>query len=70
MSEVVPIALLVPQKQVLAVRGVDAGPVLGGLLDGRHRRVLVPLERNPEVAQPFDDWNFFGRSSTETVRAR
>jgi hypothetical protein len=57
-DQVVPVALLIPEKQVLAVRGVDAGPVLFGLLDGRNRRMLVARIRNRELRQPRRDFIF------------
>ena len=44
--EVVPVPFLVPQKEVLAVRRVDARPMRRRLLDGRDRRMLVPRKRN------------------------
>ncbi len=49
--EVVPVPLLIAQKEILAVRGVDAGPVQLRLIDGRDGRVLVTLERDPKLRQ-------------------
>ena len=40
-DEVMAVAFLVPQKEILAVRRVDLRPVRFGFLDGRHRRMLV-----------------------------
>ena len=65
-----PVALLVPQKQILAVRRVDVGPVRRGLLDRRHRRVLVPRERDAELASRATTGTSSADRSTETVRAR
>src|SRR5882672_10994715 len=46
--EVVPVALLIPQKQILAVNGVDPRPVLFGLLGRRDRWMLVARERDAQ----------------------
>jgi len=53
-EQVVPIPLLIPQEEVLAVRGIDTRLVLRRLLDGRDRRMLVAREDNPELGQPRD----------------
>ena len=52
--EVVPIALLVAKKEVLAVRGVDPAPVMLGLGHRGHGRVLMPLEPDAQGAQAVD----------------
>ncbi len=44
-------SLLVPEEQVLAVRGRDVRPVALGLLHGEHRRVLEPLPLDPHRPQ-------------------
>jgi hypothetical protein len=51
-DEVVPVALLIAQKKILAVRGVDAGPMQLRFVDRRDGRVLVTLERDPKLGQP------------------
>ena len=56
--QVVTVPLLIAQKQILAVRRVDARPVPFGLVHGGHRRVLVPLEGDPELRQPRRDHPF------------
>ena len=57
-DEIVPVSLLVPQEQILAVCRLDRRPVPRGLLDGRDRRMLEPLERNRELAQSSNDRGF------------
>ena len=57
--EVVAVPLLVPEKEVLAVHRVDAGPVLEGFFDGEHRRMLVALERDAERLEARVDRGFF-----------
>jgi hypothetical protein len=47
-QQIVPIALLVSQKQVLRVQGIDPLPVAIALLGGRDRRVLVHLPLDSE----------------------
>src|SRR5712692_612813 len=51
-NQVVASPLLIPEKQVLTVRGVDRRPMLFGFLDGRNRWMLMPRKRNPELSQP------------------
>src|SRR5512144_1794682 len=58
--QVVPRALLVPQKEVLAVRRVDLSPVLLGFVHGRDRRMLVPFERDSQFLQSGVDRTFAG----------
>ena len=50
-DQVVAIALLVPEEQVLAVRGVDAAPVLDGLFDREHRWMVVPRVCDAELIE-------------------
>jgi hypothetical protein len=69
-DEVVPVAFLIPQKQILAVRGVDASPVLLRLVDGRDGRVLVTLERDPELRQPRRYVRFLTQNADPTCRDR
>jgi len=54
-DEIVPIALLVAQEQVLAMRRIDSRPMLHRLLDRRDRRVLEALERNRQLIQARRD---------------
>jgi len=51
-DQVVPVALLIAEKQVLAMRRVDAGPMLLSFFDGRHRRMLVTGVRDAELGEP------------------
>ena len=49
-DEVVTIASLIPEKQVLGVCRVDSGPVALGLVHGDNGRMLVSLERMSRVS--------------------
>lgn len=57
-DQVVPIAFLIPNEQIFAVRRVDVRPVLRGRLDGRYGRMLMSFERNTELTQPVGDLGF------------
>ena len=50
-DKVVLVALVVPEKQVLAVRGLELAPVGQRLLDGTQRRVELDVEVNAEAEQ-------------------
>ena len=54
-DEVVLVALVVPEKQVLAVRGLELAPVGQRLLDGTQRRVELDVEVDAEAEQGVDD---------------
>ena len=49
------IALVVPEKQVLAMRGLELAPVGQRLLDGAQRRVELDVELDAEADQRIDD---------------
>ena len=48
------VAPLVPQEEILAVRGIDIRPVRLGIGHRRHRRMLVPFERDAEPVQQIE----------------
>ena len=50
-DEVVLVALVVPEKQVLAVRGLKLAPVGQRLLNGTQRRVELDVEVDAEAEQ-------------------
>ena len=50
-DEVVLVALVVPEKQVLAVRGLKLAPVGQRLFDGTQRRVKLDVEVDAEAEQ-------------------
>ena len=50
-DEVMLVALVVPEKQVLAVRGFELAPVSQRLLDGTQRRVKLDVEVDAEAKQ-------------------
>lgn len=50
-DEVVLVAFVVPEKQVLAVRGLKLAPVGQRLLDGTQRRVELDVEVDAEAEQ-------------------
>ena len=50
-DEIVLVALVVPEKQVLAVRGLELAPVGQRLLDGTQRRVELDVEVDAEAEQ-------------------
>ena len=54
-DEVVLVALVVPEKQVLAVGGFKLAPVGQRLLDGAQRRVELDVEFDAEADQRIDD---------------
>jgi hypothetical protein len=56
-----PAPLLITEKQILAVRRVDAGPVPLRLFDGRHRRMLMAGVRDAEFRQPGEDRDLLWR---------
>ena len=65
-DEVMPIAFLIAQKQIFAMRSIDAVPVPFGLIDGRHRRMLMPLVRNSKLRETRGDGRFgIGRHRKE-----
>jgi len=47
------VSFMIPEKQVLAVCSIQVLPVFHGFPDGRGGRMLVILERNPEVGEEF-----------------
>src|SRR5262245_17965837 len=72
--QIVAVALLVSEKQVLAVCGVDAGPMLVGLERRRDRRVFVTFERYAQSRERLLHLFFlrchsepFGDSGTSTA---
>ena len=54
-DEVVLVALVVPEKQVLAVRGLELAPISQRLLNGAQRRVELDVELDAEADQGIDD---------------
>ena len=54
-DQVMLVALVVPEKQVLAVRGLELAPVGQRLLDGTQRRVKLDVELDAETDQRIDD---------------
>lgn len=54
-DEVVLVAFMVPEKKVLAVRGLELAPVGQRLLDGAQRRVKLDVELDAETDQRIDD---------------
>ena len=54
-DQVMLVALVVPEKQVLAVRGLELAPVGQRLLDGSQGRVELDVELDAEADQRFDD---------------
>lgn len=54
-DQVMLVALVVPEKQVLAVRGFELAPVGQRLLDGAQRRVKLDVELDAETDQRIDD---------------
>ena len=54
-DEVMLVALVIPEKQVLAVRGLELAPVGQRLLDGAQRRVELDVELDAEADQRIDD---------------
>src|SRR5215468_1203958 len=71
-DEVVASAFLIPQKQILAVRRVDAVPVLLRLVNRRHRRMLVALEANTELRQAgrHEEFEIVDHSQSIECRSR
>ena len=55
-DEVMLVALVVPEKQVLAVRGFELAPVGQRLLDGAQRRVKLDVEVDAEADQRINDF--------------
>lgn len=55
-DEIVPIALLIAQKEILAVNRIDVSPVEFGFGDGIDRRMVTSIERNPQDPETLDDW--------------
>ena len=55
-DQVVFVALVVPEKQVLAVRGLKLAPVGQRLLNGAQWRVELDVELNAEADQRIDDF--------------
>ena len=54
-NQVMLVALVVPEKQVLAVRGLELAPVGQRLLDGAQRRVELDVELDAEADQRIND---------------
>jgi len=54
-DQVMLIAFVVPEKQVLAVRGLELAPVGQRLLDGAQRRVELDVELDAKADQRIDD---------------
>ncbi len=54
-DQVMLVALVVPEKQVLAMRGLKLAPIGQRLLDGAQRRVELDVELNAEADQRIDD---------------
>src|SRR5262249_42545578 len=65
--QVVARALLVSQKEILAVHGVDARPVEFALLGCGNRWVLIRVEANPELRQVGRDAFLLRRHGTSTA---
>ena len=55
-DQVVLVALVVPEKQVLAVRGLELAPVGQRLLNGAQRRVELDVELDAEANQRINDF--------------
>ena len=54
-DEVVLVALVVPEKQVLAVRGLELAPVGQRLLNAAQRRMELDVKVDAEAKQGVDD---------------
>ena len=54
-DQVMLVALVVPKKKVLAMRGLELAPVGQRLLDGAQRRVELDVELDAEANQRIDD---------------
>ena len=54
-DEVMLVALVVPEKEVLAVRGLELAPIGQRLLNRTQRRVELDVELNAEADQRIDD---------------
>ena len=55
-DEIVLVALVVPEKQVLAMRRLELAPIGQRLLDGAQRRVKLDVELNAEADKRIDDF--------------
>ena len=54
-DQVMLVALVVPKKKVLAMRGLELAPVGQRLLNGAQRRVELDVELDAETDQRIDD---------------
>lgn len=54
-DQIVLVALVVPEKQVLAVRGLELAPVGQRLLDAAQRRMELDVEVDAEAQEGVDD---------------
>ena len=54
-DQIVLVAFVVTEKQVLAVRGLELAPLDQRLLDGTQRRVELDVEIDAETKQGVDD---------------
>ena len=54
-DQVMLVALVVPEKQVLAVRSLELAPVGQRLLDGAQRRMELDVELDAEADQRIDN---------------
>src|SRR6266404_2517859 len=61
--------LLIPHEKILAVRGLDAGPILLAGLGAGDRRMLVADVRDAELGEPRVNRNFGGRDAGGSVAA-
>src|SRR5665647_3657809 len=57
-DEVVPVPFVIAEEEVLAVRALEAGPVLFRFFDRRDRRMLMADIGNAELVQGFEDLAF------------
>ena len=55
-DKVMLVALVVPEKQILAMRRLELAPIGQRLLDGAQRWVKLDVELNAEADQRIDDF--------------
>jgi hypothetical protein len=54
--QIMAVSLVIPEKQVLAVRPLEFSPIVQSVLDGRQRRMKYQLKWNPQLIQLVDDF--------------
>ena len=60
-DEIMPIALVVAEKQILAMRRIYVLPVCKGFLDGKKWRMIMDLVSNPVCIQPGEGSEYLFR---------